>query len=278
MTQQPYGQPPQATTPPQQHTPAPSASDILGGGEGGGKPTFKLGKKHQPAGEFRGGRILNEPGVYHVQKPGKPGEARVPLYYQKGPRAGEPVWGVYVDVPTAERDPMIDGDDGVRRIYIEGMWLDAYASKKRAVIEAVSVAAKETGRQLKGIERGGEIYLAWTHEVETGAATPAQNWVAKYVPPPSASSAVLAPPVEAQQYAAPAQAAPVAQAVQQPAAQPVQAAPQPAAQPAGSAHSAEQLAAFRSIVETQGGNADATLRAIGQDPAAVRVALGLPPY
>lgn len=197
--------------------------------------------------------------------PAKPGQA-----------VGDPKWSVVIEV--------IDRATGEAR----ALWCGLGS----AMFAALKTAQQAAGQQFAP---GGVIAVTFTgYGVRKDGNTkmnPPKQYSATYAPPAPGAGADAFGAAEpaAQTVSAPGtvtyvsqQPAPgtatYAQPVQQPAAQPVQAAAQPAAQPAGSAYSAEQLAAFRSIVETQGGNADATLRAIGQDPAAVRVALGLPPY
>ena len=170
-----------------------NGNDILMGG--GGSPTLPLGKRAgQPAGEMRGGVVLNdEPTPFPVRDP-KTGEAK--LY-----PSGDPIMGVHVDVQTPARDPSIPNDDGVRRIYIEGSTKgDAYASKRKAVIDAVRLIGAA------GIERGGELFLTWTHEVDTGTGIPAQNWSARYVR--AGNTALMGPGGPGQGHAAPVAAAP----------------------------------------------------------------------
>lgn len=188
-------------------TAQPTGNDVLMGG-GSGVPTLPLGKKHQTAGERRGGRIVAGPESYHVAKPGKPGEDRVPQFYP----SGDPILGVWVDVQTDQRDLSIEGDTGVRRVYIEGsLKADAYWSRRKAVVEAVK------GADAKGLDIGGELYLTWTREVDTGAPSAALDWRATYVRPGNAALGVT----DTQ----PAQAAPA----------PVQPTPVASAQPAATA-------------------------------------------
>jgi hypothetical protein len=206
----------------QQHR-VPTVEEVMAGGAGAAVPSLQLGKKYQPAGQWRGGKIVNVE-VFHVHKIEGHGanQTRVPVYY---PKSGDPIYGVIADVTTPERDPSIEGDDGIRRIHIEGAWRDDYSSRRKAVTEACQAVG------VQSIAVGGELFLAWTHEVETGAPSPAQNWTAHYTPPPSAAAAVLAPPVQ-QQSAAPVTPSgpPVAAPVQQ---QPQYAPQQPMAVPAG---------------------------------------------
>jgi hypothetical protein len=179
-------------------------ADLLVGGRSQ-HPALKVGKNRQPAGEWRGGPIVEAAGTFPVSKPG-PNNTPVPAIY---PKSGQQIWGLTVAVQTAERDPAEPGDDGVRTMFIDGAWKDDYSSKRKAVIEAL----RKHGAPEPQV--GGQLYLRWTHEVNTGGAIPALNWEAHYVPAPGAAMAAVtadAPPVPFQApQPYPAQPAPVAQ-------------------------------------------------------------------
>lgn len=196
MTQMPYGGAPAPQQP--RTTPANAANDLLFGG-GGGHPALKVGlakapnPPHTQPNEFVGGRIVGGPRTFEVKD-----QAGNPKTY---PKSGQPILGVAVDVQTGRIDPTVEGDDGVRTLYVEGAWRDAFNSRRKAVVEAVRAAGRD------GLAVGDELYIAWTHTVETGAPQPAVNYVAKYVPASaSAANALLQSPAPAPQqtYAAPA--------------------------------------------------------------------------
>lgn len=297
--QQPVQQyPPQAQQyrqPAQQFPPQPAVSQqpkvqlpgnpngtLMGGNGEPSVPALQLGKKWQAAGEWRGGVIVSPLVEYHVHKPVRKGTETEyePQFY---PKSGDPIIAVYVDVQTDVRDPSIEGDDGVRRMYIEGsLKTDQYVSRRGAVVDAVRKVGAAAPAQ------GGRLFLAWTHEVDTGAPSPAQSWQGHYDAPaagtlmgPGQTAPVqqqAAPQVQpqyapqqpqyaapaapmqaqqlmqAQQYAAPVhpqqQYAPVPQQYAPPAGPPVpqpQAAPSPEAAAALGNLSPEQMAALQTL-------------------------------
>ncbi len=192
--QQGYGQqaPPQQV---QQTLSGKSAAEILNGGKSG-HPGLKMGKLHQPPNVKVGGPVLEDAGVFQVTKKDQRTGLRVPLFFP----SGDPIEGITVTVQTNEREqrqPHEPPDNGVRTMFIDGRWPDDYNTKRKAV----TLACQRVGAAVP--ERGGTLWMWWTHEVNTGAPTPAQNWEAEYIPPPSAAAGVLAPPVSqpAVQYA-----------------------------------------------------------------------------
>lgn len=147
-----------------------SANDTLMGGKS--VEALPLGRRAgQAAGEWRGGRIVAGPEEFLVREPKKKdgGLGDVKRY-----PSGDPIKGVYVDVEV--------NGLGTRRVYIDGsLKADQYRSRRRAVVDAVQQAERD------GLEVGGELYLAWIREVETGAPSPAQDWQAAYKPPANAA-------------------------------------------------------------------------------------------
>lgn len=183
--QQGYGQqaPPQQV---QQTLSGKSAAEILSGGKSG-HPGLKMGKLHQPPNVKVGGPVLDDAGVFQVTKKDQRTGLRIPLFFP----SGDPIEGITVTVQTNEREqrqPHEPPDTGVRTMFIDGRWPDDYNTKRKAV----TLACQRVGASVP--ERGGQLYMWWTHEVNTGAPTPAQNWEAEYIPPPSAAAGVLAPP------------------------------------------------------------------------------------
>jgi hypothetical protein len=119
--------------------------------------------------------------------------------------SGDPIMGVTVDIQTTVRDPSVNDDDGIRKIYIEGRYI------KEAVREAVRAAGAS------GLEVGGELDITFTHREDPMDKRSRKFWTVKYTP---AGNAAL---MDTQQTGAP-QSAPVT--VSQPA--PVAAVPAPA--------------------------------------------------
>lgn len=165
---------------------------LMGNGDGPSAPFLKMGPayfdrpQHTAPGEWKGGRIV---AMHPVQayklgpkdpQTGKP--TRILQTHQSGKKAGQPIWDALVILQTTEHDPTIEGgDDGLRQIQLDGFdrYWEATADadcRKRAARLAVTAAGA------RGLEVGGELYLAWMKQVPTGSM-PATHWVAKYVPP-----------------------------------------------------------------------------------------------
>lgn len=220
----------------------PDANDVLMGG--GGAPTAKF---TQP-GDTIGGRIVTPPKSYQEREfdRNNPGKG-APKFYP----SGDPIMSITVDVRTNLRDHNIDGDDGVRRIYVEGKRLKA--AVRQAVIDAGS----------QKLEVGGELHVTFTGlgQAETAGISAPKEYTARYVPAAQAAVMGSQPPaqqpvqqVDSFQTPGPAPAwADQPQQTQQ-AAQQTPATSQPAAAAAQTGPSPEQIAA---------------VRAAGLDPATV---------
>jgi len=181
--QQPY-QPPQqqpAAEPPQRDDR--SAGEILAGG--GGAPALKIGPKHAQANEYRGGRIVK---VETRQERRKRRDEVTGTLVDDGPaffpRTGRPIMGVVLTVDTGQADPTIDGDDGRRRMFIEGK------TKKDAAGRAIGEAGCDP-RQHPAI--GGEMYVAYTFWglKSPGDQQATTDWAFRYTPPASRAGAAL---------------------------------------------------------------------------------------
>lgn len=164
---------------------------LMGGDDGPSAPFLKIGPAyfdrpaHTQPNEFKGGRIvaLRPVQAYKLgPKDPQTGKAtRIQQFYQSGKKAGQPIWDALVILQTNERDPEIEGDDGTRQVQLDGFdrYWEATADadcRKRAARLAVTAAGA------RGLEVGGELYLAWVKQVPTGSM-PATHWVARYVPP-----------------------------------------------------------------------------------------------
>lgn len=150
----------------QQTNQAPSANDLLNQtGKGVG---LKMGKNHAAQGQMLGGKIVSDPQTYHVREYDKNNPGNGPLKYFP---SGDPIYGLTVDVQTTERDPSIEDDDGVRRMFIE----------KKRQLNAVRDAVRQAGAS--GLAVGGDLYMAWTGEESGQGTNPAMLWAAQYTPP-----------------------------------------------------------------------------------------------
>lgn len=168
--------------------------------------------------------------------------------------SGDPIMGLSVDLQTAERDPQIEGDTGLRRLYVQGKLL------KQTIREAILAAGG------KGLEPGAHLTLTFTHREDPMDKRSAKFYTAQYVTAANvqmmggAPAAAPAPVAAAQPAAAPAYAAPVQAALPVP--QPVPA-PVPAAAPA-----TDPVATARSLFAS--GLSDAQIgAAVGLDAVVV---------
>lgn len=224
------------TTHPNQQDP----NDFLMGG-GDGIPSAKFPEP----GAFIEGPIVGGPKAYQEREFNKQTQR------SDGPPktfpSGDPIMGVYIDVQTPYIDPMIEGDTGVRRVYIQGKLM------KQAVREGVLAGGG------KGLETGGRIRLDFTHRDDPMDKGSAKNWTCQYTT--AANAQVMggqAAPVGPQGQAQPAYAAasaPVQQAlpVAQQAAPAVQyQAPAPAAPTVQQAAPAgDPVALARQLIQAQ---------------------------
>lgn len=180
---------------------------------------------------------------------------------------GKPRQQLQVQLQTAERDPEVDHDDGIRAVYIKGQM-------QKAVREAV----RRSGA--KGLEVGGTLTVTYTGDGEAaqrGMNAPKQ-YSASYIPAPAVAASQFLENGD-QGHAAPAQPAPQdpwnsqgpapSWAQPAPAAQPVQAPPAPAAAPAYTPQPAPAPAAAPPGVSPE------ALAAIAQLSPEQKAALGL---
>jgi hypothetical protein len=195
----------------------------LGGDDAFGAPFLKIGPAtrkrpaHTAPGQWKGGRIVR---IRKVQatKLGKYDPVtekyeRIPQFYKKGPKAGQPIEDFRLTLQTDERDPAIDGDDGLRTYDLSGFdqyWLSSvpFDCGKRAARLAVERAGAKT------LQVGGDFFIAWRRQVDLpGIENPATDLVAHYVPPGNsvnlAAEAAEAAPVQSVQQPVPTQQAAV---------------------------------------------------------------------
>lgn len=207
-----------------------TANDVLMGG--GGAPTAKLAE-----GITVSGRIvaISEPYQEREYDPNNAGGG-APKYF----KSGDPIMTFNVDVDTGMRDPSIEDDDGIRRIYMDG------ARIKKAVRDGVRASGAP------GLAVGGTLTVTCTHYDTPGDVRSGKNYSVQYAPGAAANNVLMGQqatpppaPVQAPQpqpaYTQPVQPQPVAQpAYAPPAPQPV-----PAAAPVQP--TPEQLAAVRQV-------------------------------
>jgi hypothetical protein len=193
---------------------------LMGGGDG-----IPSAKFPEP-GAFIEGPIVGGPKAYQER------EFNSQTQRSDGPGrtfpSGDPIMGVSIDVQTPYIDPLIEGDTGVRRVYIQGKLM------KQAVREAVLAGGG------KGLEAGGRIRVEFTHRDDPMDKRSAKNYTCQYTTAANAQVMGNQPaPVGPQGQAAPA----VAAAVAAPAAQPAPAAPATPAPAADPVSLARQLIA-----------------------------------
>jgi hypothetical protein len=192
------------------YTPRPDANDILMGG-GDGVP----GASFTNPGDSVEGTVAAPPKAREER------EFNQVTQRSDGPvktfPSGDPIYGILVDLQTNERDAMIDGDTGLRRVYVEGKRL------KGAIRDAVAAAGG------KGLEVGGWLKVTHTHKEAAGTVM-AKAYTAEYRTPanvaltgaPAAAPAPVAQPTVAAPVAAqPAAVVPASVPAPAPAAAPV---------------------------------------------------------
>ncbi|MFF2621279.1 hypothetical protein [Oerskovia jenensis] len=160
----------------------PNANDVLMGG--GGVPSAKFATP----GDSIKGRIVAPPQAYQVRDYDRnnPGAGELKFY-----PSGDPIMAIYVDLATDLRDPSIEDDDGIRRVYVEGRYI------KEDVRNAVRAAGAP------GLEVGATLELAFTHREDPEDKRSRKFWRARYLPAGNATlmspdAPVVAPaPVQA---------------------------------------------------------------------------------
>jgi hypothetical protein len=151
----------------------PDANDVLMGG--GSAPPARF----TSPGDTVGGKIVAKPRAHQEREydPRNPGGGK-PKFFD----SGDPIMGLTVDVQTALRDPSVENDTGVRRIWIEGKRLK----------DAVRDAVRATGAP--GLEVGGELHITFTGlgEAANASVSPPKLYTARYVPAAQAPTEIPA--------------------------------------------------------------------------------------
>jgi hypothetical protein len=99
-------------------------------------------------------------------------KTRKPLFYDDR----KPRMQIICTGQTTERDPAIDHDDGVRKLYIKGQM-------RQAVRDAVVAAGA------RGLERGGSLAVQWVGEEDAGPGmNPKKLFSAQYRRPPTGNN------------------------------------------------------------------------------------------
>lgn len=188
-----------------------TANDIL---FGSGVPKVSLGE-----GEYVVGRITRISEPYQEREWKKDNTPGDPKTFP----SGDPIMGFDVDLATDLRDPNIEGDDGVRRLYVNG----------KRIKDALRDAIKASGA--RGLAIGSSVQIICTHFDTPGDVRSGRNFQVTYTPgqaannvlmgqqpaaPQSAPQALAQPPATHQAYAPTPQAQPIQQQyAQQPAPQ-----------------------------------------------------------
>lgn len=145
-------------------SPAPDANDVLMGGAR--VPTAKF----DAVGVVVGGRIVAPPKAHQEREYDRnnPGQGRPKTF-----PSGDPIYGLTIDVQTDQRDPSIEDDTGVRRIYVEG----------KRMKEAVRNAVQQAGAAK--LEIGGTLEVVHTGVGQAASAgvNPPKEYQARYTPP-----------------------------------------------------------------------------------------------
>lgn len=90
---------------------------------------------------------------------------------------GNPMMQVVVTLQTAERDPAVENDDGLRKVYVRGQ-----------MTKAVSDALRTAGAKLAN---GGTLAVQYTGDkpAEKAGLNPAKQYRAQYQPPTGGNDA-----------------------------------------------------------------------------------------
>lgn len=155
--------------------------------------------------------------------------------------SGDPIMGIAIDLQTAIRDPFVEGDTGLRRVYLQGK------NMKQTVREAI-VAGGGTG-----LAKGANLSITFTHRDDPMDKGSAKNYTAVFTTAANvqmmggapAPAPTVAAPVAAQPVVAP------APAVVAPAPAPAAPAPAPAAPAGDPVSTARQLIAIPGMSDAQ---------------------------
>ncbi|WP_406419992.1 hypothetical protein [Streptomyces sp. NBC_00842] len=136
---------------------APNANDFLMGG--GGAPSASF-----PTPGTKIGGTITEPPTVQQQRDLKDGK---PKFWDDG----NPMMHLVVTIQTEQRDPTIDEDNGMRRLFVKGQL-------KNAIAEAVRAAGAP------GLQVGGILDVAYTHDgpVSQRGFNPPKQYAARYTP------------------------------------------------------------------------------------------------
>lgn len=96
------------------------------------------------------------------------------------PKSGQPKMQATIDIQTDQRDPSIEGDDGVRRLYVKDHGA-AYTKGSGRLRDAVRDAVVAAGA--KGVEVGGYIEVTYTGNGTGKGAIPPKLYRVTYRPP-----------------------------------------------------------------------------------------------
>ena len=146
-----------------------TANDIL---FGSGVPYAKF----DAPGVTWSGRIvaISEPYQEREYVKGDPGGGAPKTY-----PSGDPIMSFSIDLDTGLRDATIEGDDGRRRIYMDGSRI------KRAVRDAVKAAGA------RALVEGSHLSITYTSDEVPGDPRSGKNYAAQYTPGNPASNVLM---------------------------------------------------------------------------------------
>ena len=154
------------------------ASQSNGGGNANAANEFLLGSTTKAASFDHVGTVVSgvitEPPELRQQTDMKDGS---PKFWPDG----KPMLQLYVLIQTEDRDPAVEGDDGIRALYIK-------ANMQKAVADAVRTA------KATGLDVGGQLAIKFMSEgVPTQKGwNPPKNYAAAYKPPAKSADTFLA--------------------------------------------------------------------------------------
>ena len=138
---------------------------------------FLLGRgipaaKFTDPGDSHAGTITDMPEVRQQREYG----SGKPLFWEDG----SPKEQLVVHIATDERDPDVDGDDGVRAIYAKGNMRDAITAAVRRAITRTGVR--------EGLRPGGRLTVTYTGDGQGNGPIPPKLYAAEYIPPAPAAA------------------------------------------------------------------------------------------
>lgn len=122
------------------------------------------------------GRIVQISDPYQEREydPTNPGNG-APKFF----KSGTPIMSFYVDIDTGQRDPNVEDDDGIRRVYMDG----------QRIKKATKAAVLASGA--RGLTVGGHLTITYTSDEVPGDSRSGKNWTVVYQQGNAASNVLM---------------------------------------------------------------------------------------